>query len=53
MAIKSTQAVKVQLQQKVEGVLKPVNPATLAELVKLQNGINLETKVGEIPSKSN
>ena len=50
MAIKSTQAVKVQLQQKVEGVLKPVNPATLAELVKLQNGINLETKVGEIES---
>ena len=50
MAIKSTQAVKVQLQQKVEGVLKPVNPATLAELVKLQNGVNLETKVGEIES---
>lgn len=50
MAIKSTQAVKVQLQQKVDGVLKPVNPATLAELVKLQNGINLETKVGEIES---
>lgn len=50
MAIKSTQAVKVQLQQKVEGVLKPVNPTTLAELVKLQNGINLETKVGEIES---
>ena len=50
MAIKSTQAVEVQLQQKIDGVLKPVNPATLAELVKLQNGINLETKVGEIES---
>ena len=50
MAIKSTQAVKVQLQQKVNGELKAVNPATLAELVKLQNGINLETKVGEIES---
>lgn len=50
MAIKSTQAVKVQLQQKVNGELKAVNPATLAELVKLQDGVNLETAITEIES---
>lgn len=46
------QAINVQLQQKgKDGQLTKINPATLAELVKLQSGETLEAKVASIGSE--
>lgn len=42
---KNTQTIKVQLQQKgADGQLININPSTLAELVKLQDGTSAEAK---------
>ena len=46
---KNVNTIKVQLQQKgADGRLVSINPLTLAELVKLQDGTNAETKFNTI-----
>lgn len=47
--VKNINTIKVQLQQKgADGQLVGINPLTLAELVKLQDGTNVETKFNSI-----
>ncbi len=47
--VKNINTIKVQLQQKgADGQLVSINPLTLAELVKLQDGTNAETKFNTV-----
>lgn len=51
MAQTVVEAVNVQLQQKIDGEMKNINPATLAPLVKMTDGADVQTKLTQVSSK--